>query len=195
MTWVAALHIYSAYEVERHTHGDTDRWSLKLAVVSLVIVAALNLFCQLPGSISFLLIPLAVLGYVIAAFVISGIVVYCVIKKRPRRGASVLLALILPVLLWHPMKWADNVVHLGLTVGLGAGQLSSSSKSNDNSFVAYDWSVGLAGANTFLIHDVTDEIVLPMPQHTLPPSSENGFGEECAGNVQRVIKHYYLCSF
>ncbi len=173
----------------------TDRWSLKPAFVALVIVAALNLVCQLPGLVSFFLIPLTGLGYVLTSIAILAIGVYCVVRKRPRRGASVLFVLLLPLLLWQPMKWADNVAHLGLTVGFGIGQLGSSSRSNDDSFFIYDWSTGLAGANTFLIHDVTDEIVLPMSQHTHPPSSENGFGEECAGNVQRLVKHYYLCNF
>lgn len=172
-----------------------DCWSIKPALVSLVIVVTLNFACQLPGSVSFVLIPLSVLGYVIGASVILAIAVYCAIKKRPRRGASVFLILLLPVLLWRPLIWADNVAHLALTVGFGVGQLGSSSRLNDDSFVAYDWSVGLAGANTFLIHDVTDEISLPLALHTRPPSSEGGFGEECAGKVQRLIKHYYICNF
>ena len=75
------------------------------------------------------------------------------------------------------------------------GQLGSSSRSNDGSFVVYDWSVGLAGGpNTFLIHDVSDEITLPMAQHAQPPSSENGFREECAGKVRRLMDHYYVCT-
>ena len=172
-----------------------DCWSIKPALVSLVMVATLNLICQLPGSVSFVLIPLSVLGYVIAAFVILAIAVYCALKRRPRRGASVFFVLLLPVLLWRPLIWTDNVAHLALTIGCGAGQLGSSSRPNDDSFVAYDWSVGLAGANTFLIHDVTDEISLPMAQHTRPPSSEGGFGEDCAGKVQHLIKHYYICNF
>jgi hypothetical protein len=104
--------------------------------------------------------------------------------------------LLLPVLLWRPLNWAADVVHLGLTAGFGAGQLGASSRSSDGSFVAYDWSVGLAGGpNTFLIHDVTEEIALPLAQHTHPPSSEVGFGEGCAGRVHRLIRHYYVCSF
>ena len=79
-------------------------------------------------------------------------------------------------------------------VGFGAGQLGSSSRPTDDSFVVYDWSVGLAGANTFLIHDVSDEIALPMAQHTHSPNSENGWGEECAGKVRRLINHYYVCN-
>jgi len=172
-----------------------DGWSLKPALVSTTMVAVLTLLCQLPGSLSFILIPLSVLGFGTAAVVILAMAAYCVIKKRPRRAASVLLVLSLPVLLWRPTNWAADFVHLGLTAGFGAGQLGSPSRSNDDGFVVYDWSVGLAGGpSTFLIHDVSNEIALPMAQHKHSPSSENGLGEECAGKVRRLINHYYVCT-
>ncbi len=172
----------------------TDGWSFRLALVSLTIVAVLALICQLPGSLSFILIPLSALDFGVAAVIILAIAAYCLIKKRPQRAGSVLLVLLLPVLLWRPTIWAAEFVHLGLTVSFGAGQLGSSSRPHDDSFVVYDWSVGLAGANTFLIHDVSDEIALPMAQHTHPPDSENGWGEQCAGKVRRLINHYYVCT-
>ncbi len=171
-----------------------DCWSLKPAFMSLMVVAVLGLVCRLPGSISFLLIPLTVIGYGIAALVILAVGIYCLLQKRPRRCVSVLLMLMLPVLLWRSLNRADDLAHLALSVDFGAGQLGSSSKLLDDRFTVYDWSVGLAGANTFLIHDVTDEIALPMAQHTRPSSEEDGFGEECAGKVQRLIKHYYVCN-
>jgi hypothetical protein len=165
----------------------TDCWSFKPAIMSLMAVAALVLLCQIPGSLSFLLIPLSLLAYGIGLILILLIAVYCVTKKRPRRGFSVLLALLLPELLWRPLNWSADLVHLGLTAGFGAGPLASS-RSSDGNFVAYDWSVGLAGGrNTFLIHDVSDEIALPLAQHMYPLSSEMGVGEECAGRVQRLI--------
>jgi hypothetical protein len=65
----------------------------------------------------------------------------------------------------------------------------------DGSFEVYDWSVGFAGGpNIFLIHDVSDEIALPMAQHKRPQNAENGFGEECAGKVERLVGHYYVCT-
>ena len=174
---------------------NTDCWALKPAFLSLLIVLVLGLICRLPGPVSFLLIPVTALGYLIAASLALATALYCVIKDRPRRGTSVLFVLVLPVLLWRPLNWVDDVAHLALTVDLGIGQLGSSSTSHDNSFVAYDWSVGLAGANTFLIRDATDEIALPLAKHTNPLSSENGLGEECAGKVQHLIIHYYVCNF
>jgi len=175
---------------------EADRLSFKLALVSLVTVAALGLLCQLPGWVSLVLIPISLIFYGTALFVILAMAVYCFVKKCPKRGISVLLALLLPVLLWRPINRAADVVHLGITSGFGGGQLGAPSKSSDGNFVAYDWSVGLAGSpSTFLIHDVTDEIALPMAKHTHPPTSENGFGEECAGKVRRLISHYYVCNF
>ena len=170
-----------------------DRWSLKPAFASLAAVAVIELFCRLPGSLSFVLIPLTALGYGIAALIILAVGPYCIIKKRPRRGASIFFILMLPVLLWRPLSWADDVAHLVLTVEFGIGQLGSSV--NPGSYAMYDWSVGFAGANTFLIYDVTDDMSLSMTQHTRPPRSEDSFEEECAGRVQHLIEHYYVCNF
>jgi len=174
----------------------TDLWSFKPALVALITVAVLVLLCQLPGLISFVLVPLLFLGYRIAFLVIGAIAVYCVIKKRPRRAVSVLFVVLLPVLLWRPVNWAADLIHLGLTVGLGVGQLGTPSSSKSGDFVTYDWSVGFAGGpNTFLIHDSSDQIVLPVSQHAHPLNSEHGFDEECAGKARRLIRHYYVCTF
>jgi len=40
-----------------------DGLSLKPAIMSLTMVAVLTILCKLPGSVSFVLIPLSVLGY------------------------------------------------------------------------------------------------------------------------------------
>jgi len=174
---------------------ETDGWSLKPALVSWMTVAILVLLCQLPGMVSFLLIPLTLLGFAAASFTVLIVAVYRLAERRPRRGASVFLIVLLPALLWRPTIFAANLVHLGLTAGFGIGQLGTTPRVKDNSFVVYDWSVGFAGGpNTFLIHDVSDEIALPMAQQKLPQSSENGFGEECAGKVERLVGHYYVCT-
>ena len=76
------------------------------------------------------------------------------------------------------------------------GQLCSPSISGDGKFAMYDWSVGLSiSPNVFLAHDTTDEIALPVAQHTQPPSAEFGFAEYCAGKVHHVIGHDYICTF
>lgn len=171
-----------------------DRWSLKLGLVSLATVAATAVICQLPGTVSFFLVPIAALSFAAGSIIVLGATVFLVAKKRPRTGASISLIVLLPLILWSPMIRAAELAHLGLTAGFGVGQLGSSS-SNGSDFIVYDWSVGLAGANTFLIHDETDEIALPMSKHTHPLSSEDGFGEECAGRVKHLVGHYYVCSF
>ncbi len=164
--------------------------------MALLTVAALALICQLPGTISFIMIPLSLLGLAIGSIAVVATTVFLVIKKRPRKGVSTFLVVLLPVLLWRPISWGTDLIHVGLTVGLGVGQLGLPSQSNRTDFATYDWSVGFAGSpNTILIHDVTDEIALPAAQHTKPLSVEDGFGEECAGKVQHVVKHYYVCSF
>ena len=105
-----------------------------------------------------------------------------------------LLVLLLPVLLWQPVKWAADVAHLGLTVGCGAG-IGGVEIGSDGNFAVYDWSVGLAGGpNTFLIHDVTDDVALPIARRSHAVSSQNGLREECANNVRHLIGHYYVCT-
>jgi hypothetical protein len=119
----------------------TDGWSLRPALVCVAMVAVLILLCQLPGSISFVLIPLSALGFGVAAVIILAIAAYCLVKKCPRRAGSVLLVLVLPVLLWRPTIWAAEFVHLGLTVGFGAGQLAvrQSRKMTVSSFMTGPW--------------------------------------------------------
>jgi hypothetical protein len=171
-----------------------DRWSLRFGFVSLATVAAIAVLCQLPGTVSFYLIPIVTLSFAAGSIIVLGVTIFLVAKKRPRTGASISLIVLLPLILWSPMIRAAEFAHLGLTAGFGVGQIGSSS-SNGGDFIVYDWSVGLAGANTVLIHDVTDEIALPMSKHTHPLSSEDGVGEECAGRVKRLVSHYYVCSF
>jgi hypothetical protein len=172
-----------------------DRWSFWPGFAALMTVAVLDLLCKLPGPVGFLLRPISSLCYLIISIVILVVVVIFVVKKSPRRAASLLLVLVTPVLLWSPINWVTDCVHLGLTVGFGGGQLGSSLKPNGSGFAAYDWSVGFAGTNTFIIYDMTDQIALPIAQHTHPSISENEFEEECAGQVRHLLGHYYVCAF
>jgi len=172
-----------------------DRWSFIPGAVALATVAVLALICQLPGTVSLVMIPLTLIGCVIGSIAVLAKTAFLVIKRRFRSGASIFLVLLLPILLWRPIAWGTELVHLGLTVGLGVGQIRVSSQSNGSEFAAYDWSVGLAGGpSTILIHDVTDEIALPVAQHKKPLSFEDGFADECAARVQHLVGHYYVCT-
>jgi hypothetical protein len=175
---------------------EMDRWVFWPTFTSLGIVFVLTLVCGLPGLVSFFMIPISLLGYTVASVVLLIATGIFAAKRRPRRAASLLLVLIMPLLLWSPINWVADCVHLGLTVGFGAGQLGSSSKPDGRDFQVFDWSVGLAGGpNTFLIRDKTDQIALPIAQHTQPSTSENGFGEVCAGKVRHLLGHYYVCTY
>jgi hypothetical protein len=173
-----------------------DRWIFWPTFASLGVVLILTLVCGLPGLWNLLTITILMLGCAVAGIVLLIVIGVLVAMSHLRRAASVFLVLIGPVLLWSPINWVAECVHLGLTVGFGAGQLGSSSKPDGKDFEVFDWSVGLAGGpNTFLIHDKSDQIALPMNQHTQPPESENGFGEDCAGKVSHLLGHYYVCTF
>ena len=125
----------------------------------------------------------------IMAFVVA-------VRRRFRMAVSILIAVLLPVLLWKPITWTADCMHLALTVWTGAGQLGRSSMPDGSPFAAYDWSVGLAGGpNTFLIYDATDEIVLPLTLHKQPIAFERGFGKDCAGKATHLLGHYYVCTY
>ena len=157
------------------------------ALASTVMVACVTLLSGLPGLVSFLLIPVSLLGYLIAVLALVGSAAVFAAKRRPRRATSMMLALLTPIFLWVPINWAADCLHIGLTVG---------SKPADNQFAVYDWSTGLAGGSeTFLIYDKSDEIARPQSLHKRPASSEHGFGEACAGKVKHLVAHYYLCRF
>jgi hypothetical protein len=163
---------------------------------SFAVVTALILIGDLPGPLNFIMEPIALIGCVLIAVMLLAVAAILAAKKRPRRAASFLLALIVPVVLWSQIQWVADCAHLGLTVGLGVGQLDSDSKPDDHGFAAYDWSIGLAGGpRTFLIRDETDEIALPIARHTHSVSAENGFAKECAGMVSHLLGHYYVCMF
>ncbi len=162
----------------------------------MAIALVVAILCGLPGIVSFILIPLTVLG---APFVGAGLLVVALVvavRRRPRMAVSILAAVILPVALWTPIRRTADYVHLALSVWTGAGQLGHSSRPDGGPFAIYDWSVGLAGGpNTFLIYDMTDEIALPPKLHKQPLASEQGFGEDCAGKVSHLLGHYYVCTF
>jgi hypothetical protein len=178
---------------------EMDRWSFRPGLVSLGTVTLLELICQLPGLLSFVLIPVSLVGYAIGSITILVAGSISLLKRRPRKAASLSGALIFPVLLWFPINWAADCVHLGLTAGFGVGQLGVPSKSDGSEFMAYDWSVGLVGGpNTFLIHDVTDDIALPMAQHTHTSISigRRFWGRMCrqGAPVVRPLLHLHILS-
>jgi hypothetical protein len=87
-----------------------------------------------------------------------------------------------------------------LSAWLGVGQLSSY-KAADGKFAGYDWSVGLVtNPDTFLIYDATDEIQLPLRQHTRLKVSESQYVEMCSGQgdshtISHLVGHYYICTW
>lgn len=172
-----------------------DRWfSWPPAIIAGVF--GLALLSGLPGVVSFFLIPLMVLGWPVAIAALAVAAVLHLRRGRPRKAVTLLGAALLSIVLWKPICWAADCAHVALTTQLGFGQLGSPPVPNDDSFAAYDWSVGLAGGpNTFLLRDPTDEIALPLAKHKYPVASENGFGEECAGRVDHLFGHYYRCTF
>jgi hypothetical protein len=175
---------------------DTDRWLPAIPIATLIATFCLLLFCSLPGWLNFILIPIVVLGLPVVAIILFVWTIFLLAKKMWKRAVSVCVATALPVLLFQPIIWAVDFVHLGLTVGLGIGELNNTLPDVDRRFQAHDWSVGLAGGlNTFLLHDETDEIALPPTRHRDHVVPEDSLEKMCAGRVRHIVSHYYVCTF
>jgi hypothetical protein len=152
-------------------------------------------WCTLPGPVSFLLVPLTAYGaqpvgagLLIVAFAVA-------VTRRLRMAVSIVVAVVLPALLWKPILWTADCLHLALTVWTGAGQLGRP-PDPDGPFVAYDWSVGFAGVTyTFLLYDATDAIAFPPAPGKQPVASEREIYNDCAGRVTHLLGHYYVCTF
>ena len=173
-----------------------DRWLLWPSAVTCFTLACALFFCGIPGVQSLWLPLLLLLACPIAAISLLVWFGLAAVRREPRRASSILFALAMPTLLWEPIIWGADYPHLALTAWFGAGQIGSSARPVGNEFSVSDWSTGLAsGPNTFLIHDVTDEIKLPLPRHTQPVESQRGFGDLCAGKVRRLLGHYYVCNY
>lgn len=171
-----------------------DRWVAWPAIATLAIALVVAVLCSLPGVVSFLLIPLTVLGAPLVGMSLLVIALVVAARRRPRTAVSILVAVLLPVLLWKPVTWTADCMHLALTVWTGAGQLGVTSRPHGSPFATYDCSVGFAGGpDTFLIYDATDEIALSPKLHKQPIAFEQGFGEDCAGKVTHLLDHYYVC--
>ncbi len=173
-----------------------DRWLIGPAIAATIVVAVLTFFCGLPGDVSFVLIPLFVLGCTVALVATLLTVLVLLVRRKPRKAASALLIVLIPILLWLPINWAADCLHMELTTELGMGQLGSAQRPNGSPFAVYDWSTGLAGGpNTFLLYDVSDEIRLPPGRQKRSDASYNGFSDECAGKSRHLLGHYYVCTF
>ena len=172
-----------------------DRWFVWPTVATLAASLAVALWCTLPGPVSALLVPLTAYGaqplgagLLVVAFVVA-------VTRRRRMAVSILVAVVLPALLWKPILWTADCLHLALTVGTGAGQLGRP-PDPDGPFVAYDWSVGFAGATyTFLIYDATDAIARVQPPAKRSTAAQREIFDECAGKVTHLLGHYYVCTF
>jgi hypothetical protein len=174
----------------------SDSWFSWPPFVIVAGVFGLALLSGLPGVVSFFLIPLIVLGWPVAVVALAIVARLLFVRGRPRKAAALLATALLATVLWKPICWTADCVHVVLTTQFGIGQLGSSRALGDDSFAAYDWSVGLAGGpNTFLLRDPTDETSLPLEQHKYLAASKNSFEEQCAGRVTHLFGHYYRCTF
>lgn len=153
------------------------------------------LISGLPGPVNLIVISASMLALLLGAAALIVLAAVFAAKSCPRKVLSVLLALVTPVVLWRPIGWTADCIHLGLTIGLGLGQIGVYSSSSDGAVSAYDWSVGLAGTGRFLIHDPSGQIARPADSQDHVAATASDFAEECAGSAKPLIAHYFVCSF
>lgn len=176
--------------------GAMDRWLFWPAIISAALVTVVLFLVQLPGWLGFILVPLSFIAYATATLVLIAVAIFLAVKKRPRCGGSLVLAVIMPILLLRPVIWLADYPHLALTVRFGTGVLEGPLNQRENGFTTYDWSAGLiTNPSTILIRDESDQIALPHGQaKNLSGFKKDVFGW-CGGRVRHLLGHYYVCDF
>ncbi len=169
-----------------------DRWVWWLTPATVALVALFVFVGELPGRLNGLLLLLAFVVLPLAALLLIGLACVLAWLRYWRRAASLLLAVAAPAFLVVPMAILAPYVHLGLMLAFDIGYLGPAPLQGQPVTV-YDWSTGMVGGpNTFLIHDRTDAIALPLAKSG-PAWRDSDLLRTCAGRVQHLIGHYYIC--
>jgi hypothetical protein len=191
---VASLGLYAVYSIER---ASPDRFLVWPSAVAVLFVGLIAGAVETPGPEAFGIIlslasvtPSIVIGLLVA-------LVYFLWKRRWRAALTSVLAPTLCVALAFPRARSPaHYVHFLVTRHTYYAQITSLPGTPGHRFGSFDWSTGFAGGpSTFLIFDESDEIALPIQKHAAALSVELGFAESCAGRVQHLQGHYYVCSF
>jgi len=171
-----------------------DRWRLWPAACTVAILALFVVLDELPGPLNLLALLLTIVAGPAAALLLIGSACVLAWQRQLRRAVSALLALAAPVLLLIPMVLIAPYVHLALMLSLGIGTLGPR-PSEGRPLAVYDWTTGMVGGpNTFLIHDTTDTIALPLKKGAPPAWRDNDLFRECVSRVRHLIGHYYICT-
>jgi hypothetical protein len=175
-----------------------DAWMWWPATCTVAAMALFVVLDELPGPLNPLLLVLTVVAFPVAALLLIGSASMLAWQRQHRRVASALMALAAPVLLLIPMVFIGPYVHLALMLTCGIGTLSPQTGPQlleGGRLAIYDWTTGMVGGpNTFLIHDATDTIALPLTKDAPAAWRDNDLFRECIGRVRHLIGHYYICT-
>ncbi len=171
-----------------------DRWMWWPTACTVAMTAMFVFVGDLPGPLNIVLVVWALVAGPAVALLLIWLTCVLALRRRQRRAASTLLAVAVPALLLVPMELVADYVHLGLMLTFGIGIIGPMPPAG-LPVAVYDWSTGFAGTNnTFLIHDITDAIAQPLTNGVPQAWRGNGWFGECAGKVQHLIGHYYICN-
>jgi hypothetical protein len=191
---VGSLGWYAVYLIERAGAGRFLAWPSIVAMFS-VALFAVAVVTPGPAAFGFVLIIAALTPIVVIGLVVA--LVYFLWKRRLHAALTGVLAPTLCVVLAFPLaRLPAQHVHFLVTRHLYDAQVTSLRGTPGHRFGSFDWSTGFAGGpSTFLIFDESDKIALPMQKHTADRQEEQGFADSCAGQVQHLQGHYYVCTF
>ena len=191
---VASLGLYAVYSIER---AGSNRFLIWPSVVAMLFVGLIAGAVETPGPEGFGIIfglasltPVIVIGLLVA-------LVYFLWKRLWRAALTGVVAPMLCLAIAFPLARSPaHYIHFLITRHSYDAQITSLQGAPGHRFGSFDWSTGFAGGpSTFLIFDESDEIALPIKNHAADSSVELGFAESCAGRVQHLQGHYYVCSF
>ena len=180
------------------TSPSSDRWAWRPTACTVAVAAFFVFVGALPGPLNLPLMLLAVATVPAATLLLVGSTCVFAWRGRPCLAGSTLSALVAPVLLLIPMVLAQPYVHLALMLAFGIGYIGPA-PIEGRPVAVYDWSTGMVGGpNTFLIRDATDAVASSQASggpSTWPRALETSdLLKDCAGRVEHLVQHYYVCS-
>ena len=176
----------------RKRGSKVDKWLWRPVVIALPVLALIKLLIQLPGDLNIVIIPLSLLAVAAALGALIWAALAGARRAQWRRAVSFLAVPVLVTVLWSPLDWIDDRIHLWLTVTFGVGQIGPTQDADGGRYRIHDWSTGLAGGpNTFLIEDPSDRVAGPVSPNS---AGDESVAAACTGKVERLWTHFYVCT-
>jgi hypothetical protein len=187
--------------VFRVTSMRSDKFLLWPTIVVTGVSIVEAFFIKIPGDFGFSLgfydVLLDVFVWPWVFIIISVILFYF---GRWKNSVSIVLTPVISgltmYLLHDPIMFSCDFFHLLIEKPAYEREIEGLSAPPGSRITNWDWSFGLAGSGaTVLIYDETDLISQPFGKQSSSMKAYAGWAEPCAGKVEHISGHYYLCFF